>query len=133
MWCLLFFFSSRRRHTRLQGDWSSDVCSSDLGRGGGNSVEERHPLRHPPRRQCPGNKTEYPAEWAEDFTAKGAGQRADDEADERFEKFHPGLSEERSICRTRLSTIIATSGLKSNAPTSGTIRRIGSTIQSVRM
>src|SRR5688500_19986295 len=30
-----FFFSSRRRHTRLQGDWSSDVCSSDL--------EPRHP------------------------------------------------------------------------------------------
>src|SRR2546426_2476897 len=28
--CALFFFSSRRRHTRLQGDWSSDVCSSDL-------------------------------------------------------------------------------------------------------
>src|SRR5688500_19802118 len=25
-----FVFSSRRRHTRLQGDWSSDVCSSDL-------------------------------------------------------------------------------------------------------
>src|SRR5256885_14736258 len=37
MWCVIyvhdfcfFFFSSRRRHTRLQGDWSSDVCSSDL-------------------------------------------------------------------------------------------------------
>src|SRR5256885_12813804 len=30
---LLFFFSSRRRHTRLQGDWSSDVCSSDLAFG----------------------------------------------------------------------------------------------------
>src|SRR5256885_10519064 len=30
MWCDYFFFSSRRRHTRLQGDWSSDVCSSDL-------------------------------------------------------------------------------------------------------
>src|SRR2546426_4682015 len=29
-----FFFSSRRRHTRLQGDWSSDVCSSDLGPAG---------------------------------------------------------------------------------------------------
>src|SRR5882762_4662128 len=27
-WC--FFFSSRRRHTRFQCDWSSDVCSSDL-------------------------------------------------------------------------------------------------------
>src|SRR6202167_6572491 len=28
--CLRFFFSSRRRHTRCHGDWSSDVCSSDL-------------------------------------------------------------------------------------------------------
>src|SRR6476620_5239153 len=27
-----FFFSSRRRHTRYWRDWSSDVCSSDLGR-----------------------------------------------------------------------------------------------------
>src|SRR5437763_7938567 len=27
---ILFFFSSRRRHTRYIGDWSSDVCSSDL-------------------------------------------------------------------------------------------------------
>src|SRR5439155_17358506 len=27
---LLFFFSSRRRHTRWPRDWSSDVCSSDL-------------------------------------------------------------------------------------------------------
>src|SRR5690348_2620334 len=26
----IFFFSSRRRHTRWTGDWSSDVCSSDL-------------------------------------------------------------------------------------------------------
>src|SRR6266480_6053893 len=28
---MFFFFSSRRRHTRLTCDWSSDVCSSDLG------------------------------------------------------------------------------------------------------
>src|SRR5260370_15431785 len=28
---LRFFFSSRRRHTRFKCDWSSDVCSSDLG------------------------------------------------------------------------------------------------------
>src|SRR5690606_40399415 len=27
---LLFFFSSRRRHTRFSRDWSSDECSSDL-------------------------------------------------------------------------------------------------------
>src|SRR3989454_12736306 len=40
--CGFFFFSSRRRHTRLQGDWSSDVCSSDLGfhRAGLHSVLE---------------------------------------------------------------------------------------------
>src|SRR5438045_4909531 len=29
---LIFFFSSRRRHTRCLSDWSSDVCSSDLRR-----------------------------------------------------------------------------------------------------
>src|SRR2546421_8879630 len=39
---VVFFFSSRRRHTRSDRDWSSDVCSSDLlserlgGRDGGN-------------------------------------------------------------------------------------------------
>src|SRR5215208_7572607 len=32
---LLFFFSSRRRHTRWPRDWSSDVCSSDLVAGVG--------------------------------------------------------------------------------------------------
>src|SRR2546430_5795432 len=30
--CFSFFFSSRRRHTRFDCDWSSDVCSSDLRR-----------------------------------------------------------------------------------------------------
>src|SRR5580658_7641889 len=34
----VFFFSSRRRHTRLQGDWSSDVCSSDLPLASGAEV-----------------------------------------------------------------------------------------------
>src|SRR5690348_18143174 len=37
-----FFFSSRRRHTRWTGDWSSDVCSSDLF--------AQHPLGLPQRR-----------------------------------------------------------------------------------
>src|SRR5689334_24131411 len=32
-----FFFSSRRRHTRWNCDWSSDVCSSDLVPGGGHA------------------------------------------------------------------------------------------------
>src|SRR2546422_6519800 len=34
----IFFFSSRRRHTRCSRDWSSDVCSSDLGAGGSSAV-----------------------------------------------------------------------------------------------
>src|SRR2546427_12566576 len=33
---MLFFFSSRRRHTRFDCDWSSDVCSSDLTAASGH-------------------------------------------------------------------------------------------------
>src|SRR5256885_16142782 len=66
-----FFFSSRRRHTRLQGDWSSDVCSSDLERtvayesAGPAARKRKHTNwvdaatgsacrggRQPPRRSC---------------------------------------------------------------------------------
>src|SRR5438067_7079336 len=36
-----FFFSSRRRHTRSKRDWSSDVCSSDLRRGGPAELQRR--------------------------------------------------------------------------------------------
>src|SRR5690348_17414516 len=44
-----FFFSSRRRHTRWTGDWSSDVCSSDL-RGFFRFGERLpQPLDHLPR------------------------------------------------------------------------------------
>src|SRR5437868_15513464 len=43
---LLFFFSSRRRHTRSKRDWSSDVCSSDLWSAGFQfSGDLRQPLR----------------------------------------------------------------------------------------
>src|SRR5437588_6945896 len=38
---MVFFFSSRRRHTRSLCDWSSDVCSSDLGRLAGDRIHER--------------------------------------------------------------------------------------------
>src|SRR5205085_8286796 len=41
----VFFFSSRRRHTRFDCDWSSDVCSSDLGpRAGGSGKGGGAPL-----------------------------------------------------------------------------------------
>src|SRR5256885_11895460 len=39
----VFFFSSRRRHTRLQGDWSSDVCSSDLWKKPGLIIKYLRP------------------------------------------------------------------------------------------
>src|SRR5256886_15268508 len=47
-----FFFSSRRRHTRFDCDWSSDVCSSDLGRlhavgGSGDSATGAHEVYDP--------------------------------------------------------------------------------------
>src|SRR5438876_6999220 len=48
----LFFFSSRRRHTRWTGDWSSDVCSSDLSR----PRRERGAARAAGARPCPGNR-----------------------------------------------------------------------------
>src|SRR2546429_8678982 len=37
---VVFFFSSRRRHTRCSRDWSSDVCSSDLLSTGHLSLPE---------------------------------------------------------------------------------------------
>src|SRR5699024_12223198 len=38
----LFFFSSRRRHTRSKRDWSSDVCSSDLDVVSSKRIEDVH-------------------------------------------------------------------------------------------
>src|SRR5256885_10489605 len=43
---MLFFFSSRRRHTRLQGDWSSDVCSSDLRNPWQHAKQHSKPARN---------------------------------------------------------------------------------------
>src|SRR5260221_4686345 len=47
----MFFFSSRRRHTRSLCDWSSDVCSSDLGQCGECScrrIPRNDPAGNPP-------------------------------------------------------------------------------------
>src|SRR5947209_19883001 len=51
----LFFFSSRRRHTRYWRDWSSDVCSSDLGEPSGPAADARASVRRmPPPAARPG-------------------------------------------------------------------------------
>src|SRR5262249_39421131 len=44
----VFFFSSRRRHTRLVSDWSSDVCSSDLLRLALAAEDMDRPILAPP-------------------------------------------------------------------------------------
>src|SRR5690606_15031698 len=41
---IFFFFSSRRRHTRFSRDWSSDVCSSDLGPAQGRHNRRYNPI-----------------------------------------------------------------------------------------
>src|SRR5437899_11921873 len=43
---MVFFFSSRRRHTRCLSDWSSDVCSSDLFTSGTTGVPKGATLTH---------------------------------------------------------------------------------------
>src|SRR5206468_7521683 len=40
---VVFFFSSRRRHTRSDRDWSSDVCSSDLSTSIGENIAYGRP------------------------------------------------------------------------------------------
>src|SRR5437763_6187198 len=45
---IFFFFSSRRRHTRYIGDWSSDVCSSDLAWAGTSGSSRGIRNRSPP-------------------------------------------------------------------------------------
>src|SRR5262249_59366079 len=46
----VFFFSSRRRHTRLVSDWSSDVCSSDLLYPAGDTSGRGYRSSSPPSR-----------------------------------------------------------------------------------
>src|SRR5437763_12455724 len=62
----IFFFSSRRRHTRYIGDWSSDVCSSDL----------EHPLAEAIVRRAP-NVDVWPMESFMSHTGRGASGRVE--------------------------------------------------------
>ena len=63
--CFCFFFSSRRRHTRYIGDWSSDVCSSDLRDitnkeliQGFKDITGKNFFKTPDPDQLPGNRQE---------------------------------------------------------------------------
>src|SRR5438105_10437252 len=77
-----FFFSSRRRHTRSTRDWSSDVCSSDLGVTRVVSIESRGfllgapvalaleaglvPIRKPGKLPAARGRVEYALEYGTD-------------------------------------------------------------------
>src|SRR5688500_10844924 len=85
----LFVFSSRSRHTRLQGDWSSDVCSSDLSSpssSGGRSSASRgccspcpstSPSGRSPTICCPSRATRGRRARARDELPERRGQPAD--------------------------------------------------------
>src|SRR5206468_9619578 len=51
---IYFFFSSRRRHTRSDRDWSSDVCSSDLQGAKALHILFQRPAHGVDRRRLPG-------------------------------------------------------------------------------
>src|SRR5256886_7042494 len=92
-----FFFSSRRRHTRFDCDWSSDVCSSDLW-----TRTRLKPLEEPV-----GGQRDRPG--VEDDVVVGEDKHAHDDQDHARGPLHHGnerRSEERRVgkeCRSRWS------------------------------
>src|SRR2546430_6676614 len=93
-WC--FFFSSRRRHTRFDCDWSSDVCSSDL-----------LPKQASDQRMSRQIPTEALTYYSRALLYQDRGQK--DKAVEMYQKalaVFPDRSEERRVgkeCRSRWS------------------------------
>src|SRR5256885_10595916 len=93
----IFFFSSRRRHTRLQGDWSSDVCSSDLSANTEKEFPNKAVAKLPPI------KAEYEKELGQDLAFHrpintSNVRRAEDEGTFRSEERRVGKE-----CRSRWS------------------------------
>src|SRR3712207_9103981 len=95
----VFFLSSRRRHTRYWRDWSSDVCSSDLRRGGGGPC--------PCRRR--GGGAERDAGRRGDRRQRGA-------AGARCHLRPAGPEIGRASCRDRVSISAVAASFKNNTP-----------------
>src|SRR3712207_7479685 len=95
---VLFFFSSRRRHTRYWRDWSSDVCSSDLAYP---AVLGHRPPARPAESQAEVRPAADHRDGERERRASAVGRRGDHRAGHR-----PGRSEERRVgkgCRSRWS------------------------------
>src|SRR5256885_12553427 len=105
MWCRsgtlgddMLFFSSRRRHTRLQGDWSSDVCSSDLRKAYDALVSATSRLRTAHRQRLTGKNVDVASLEARQRDAHRAAMAA------ARQILTDARSEERRVgeeCRTR--------------------------------
>src|SRR2546430_12877484 len=92
-----FFFSSRRRHTRFDCDWSSDVCSSDL-LPEHRSLQGYERARQPHDGAAPQDERELPAGGALLGPGPPSGARAP--------RVRRARSEERRVgkeCRSRWS------------------------------
>src|SRR2546427_9023380 len=79
---LFFFFSSRRRHTRFDCDWSSDVCSSDLRREPGGA------LRAEPRRTQNRLPPARPTAAAHQRRGRSEERRVGKECRSRWSPYH---------------------------------------------
>src|SRR5438445_13178309 len=95
----VFFFSSRRRHTRYWRDWSSDVCSSDL-----NCNDRLLAVPH----RCTREKTRCAkaSQIRNDHAIARHSQQVRD-VDKAVDVIRPARSEERRVgkeCRYRRST-----------------------------
>src|SRR5262249_57204767 len=83
----IFFFSSRRRHTRLVSDWSSDVCSSDLSgqcrcRTRSCAKSANTSAR---QRQC---STPTSPRWSDATLARSEERRVGKECGSRWGRYH---------------------------------------------
>src|SRR5258706_10916334 len=95
----VFFFSSRRRHTRLVSDWSSDVCSSDLHAGAAALVghmlhlqagllEQEFHGQVPARALAPGAVAELAGPGAHMLHERSEERRVGKECRSRWSPYH---------------------------------------------
>src|SRR5689334_10463967 len=96
-----FFFSSRRRHTRWNCDWSSDVCSSDLA-AGRRAAEARGDKRQAAQLRRGGHDVRrilrkgFPRRTLERLEAEAGQTRRRRDARRKEENLHPRTARERN-------------------------------------
>src|SRR5437764_15023902 len=97
----VFFFSSRRRHTRYIGDWSSDVCSSDLGPCGTKLRFKSRPVRYGIRTLAPGASPAKPAAGA-----RSEERRVGKECRSRWGRYHTKKKTKESDKQSRVARVL---------------------------